>query len=101
MLHSQVSEPEKWVDAMADAGVSQFIFHIETTETPVELIEKIKAKGMKVCGYVSMSDRGACNCGCVCGYACLYVCIYLCVCVCARELTTEHAVPPRLFYRLG
>ena len=47
-LLTQVSEPEKWVDAMADAGVSQFIFHIEATQNPVELIESIKAKGMKV-----------------------------------------------------
>lgn len=27
--HLMVSEPEKWVDDFADAGASQYCFHIE------------------------------------------------------------------------
>jgi hypothetical protein len=34
---------------MADAGVSQFIFHIEATQNPGDLIAKVRAAGMKVC----------------------------------------------------
>lgn len=40
-----VSEPEKWVEPMANAGASQFIFHIEATENPAALIARIKNKG--------------------------------------------------------
>eukprot|EP00128_Syssomonas_multiformis_P005492 Colp12_sorted_trinity150504_noHs@27386 len=46
-LHMMVSEPEKWVDDMADAGGDQFTFHIEATKDPVALIHQIKAAGMK------------------------------------------------------
>lgn len=43
-----VSEPEKWVNDMADAGADQFTFHLEATSDPKKLIEQIQAAGMKV-----------------------------------------------------
>ncbi|KAJ3117517.1 hypothetical protein HDU96_006446 [Phlyctochytrium bullatum] len=45
--HLMVSEPEKWVDDFAKAGANMYTFHIEATKNPVELIDKIKSKGMK------------------------------------------------------
>ena len=46
--HMMVSEPEKWVKPMADAGTHQYTFHIEATENAGALIESIKSHGMKV-----------------------------------------------------
>ena len=48
-VHLMVSEPEKWVNDMADAGADQFTFHIEATNKPVALIRTVKKNGMK-CG---------------------------------------------------
>jgi ribulose-phosphate 3-epimerase len=47
-LHMMVSEPEKWVDEMADAGANQYTFHLEATENPRDLIKQIRNRGMKV-----------------------------------------------------
>eukprot|EP01100_Stratorugosa_tubuloviscum_P016060 TRINITY_DN991_c0_g1_i1.p1 TRINITY_DN991_c0_g1~~TRINITY_DN991_c0_g1_i1.p1 ORF type:complete len:222 (-),score=107.87 TRINITY_DN991_c0_g1_i1:67-732(-) len=46
--HLMVSQPEKWVDDFAAAGANQFTFHLEASANPLDLIEKIKSKGMKV-----------------------------------------------------
>jgi ribulose-phosphate 3-epimerase len=69
--HMMVSEPEKWVDGIKDAGGDQvrntcfwpqkktgdncyilaghqFTFHLESTSDPEALIAQIKATGMKV-----------------------------------------------------
>ncbi|KAJ5077242.1 ribulose-phosphate 3-epimerase [Anaeramoeba ignava] len=46
--HLMVSNPEKWVEDFAKSGATIFTFHIEATENPSELIEKIKSNGMKV-----------------------------------------------------
>ncbi|CAI2170717.1 931_t:CDS:2 [Funneliformis geosporum] len=46
--HLMVSNPEKWVDDFAKAGASMYCFHIEATNEPEALIEKIKKAGMKV-----------------------------------------------------
>ena len=43
-----VSNPEKWVNDMADAGGTQYTFHIEATSTPGECIRLIRESGMKV-----------------------------------------------------
>jgi len=43
-----VSEPKKWVQDMADAGASQFTFHLEATSDPMELIRLVRASKMKV-----------------------------------------------------
>jgi ribulose-phosphate 3-epimerase len=53
-VHMMVSEPAKWIQAVADAvgaGESkpaQFTFHIEATDDPKAVIEQIRATGMKV-----------------------------------------------------
>ncbi|XP_005091964.2 ribulose-phosphate 3-epimerase [Aplysia californica] len=47
-MHMMVSEPEKWVEGMADAGADMYTFHYEATDDPVGCIRKIKEAGMKV-----------------------------------------------------
>jgi ribulose-phosphate 3-epimerase len=47
-MHMMVSNPEKWVCDMADAGGTQYTFHVEATSTPDECIRLIKESGMKV-----------------------------------------------------
>ena len=47
-MHMMVENPEKWVKEMADAGASQYTFHLEATQTPEECIRKIKENGMLV-----------------------------------------------------
>eukprot|EP00760_Papus_ankaliazontas_P027140 PhM_4_TR316/c0_g1_i2/m.64433/K01783/rpe, RPE; ribulose-phosphate 3-epimerase len=46
--HLMVSKPEQWVEDMAKFGASQYTFHIEATEKPRELIQQIRATGMRV-----------------------------------------------------
>lgn len=44
-----VSEPGKWVESMADAGVDQYTFHIEPVESQVpNICRKVREAGMKV-----------------------------------------------------
>ena len=43
-----VSNPEQWIDDVAKAGADQYTFHYEATENHEQVIEKIRAKGMKV-----------------------------------------------------
>lgn len=47
-MHMMVENPEKWVKEMAEAGGSQYTFHLEATQTPEECIRLIKEAGMKV-----------------------------------------------------
>lgn len=50
-VHLMVTSPHLWVNDMAEAGATFFTFHIEATvdeEHCVNLINQIKAKGMKV-----------------------------------------------------
>lgn len=47
-VHLMVSNPEQWVDDMAAAGANIFTFHIEVEGHKIELIQKIRSKGMKV-----------------------------------------------------
>ncbi|KAL9715842.1 RIBULOSE-phosphate 3-epimerase [Leucoagaricus gongylophorus] len=45
--HMMVSEPEKWVDDIADAGGALYCFHYEATSDPVSLIHNIHRRGMR------------------------------------------------------
>ena len=50
-VHLMVSEPEKWVNDMSDAGADIFTFHIESLKNEIKiikLIKYIKLKNMKV-----------------------------------------------------
>ena len=38
-IHMMVSEPEKWVDEMADAGADQYTFHLEATGEGVRVVD--------------------------------------------------------------
>jgi ribulose-phosphate 3-epimerase len=48
--HVMVTNPEDYVDIMADAGADSFTFHIESTKDPLGMIKKIRAadRDMKV-----------------------------------------------------
>ncbi|KAI0660369.1 Ribulose-phosphate 3-epimerase [Cubamyces menziesii] len=45
--HMMVSEPDKWVDDIADAGGSLYCFHIEATSDPLAVIDHIHQRKMK------------------------------------------------------
>lgn len=53
--HMMVSRPEQWVESMAKSGASQYTFHIEATEAPVQLAKQIKEAGMR-CGIAIKPD---------------------------------------------
>ena len=38
---------------MADAGATQYTFHVEATEDPMQCIRKIREAGMKVCSHLN------------------------------------------------
>jgi ribulose-phosphate 3-epimerase len=46
-VHMMVSKPEQWVTDVADAGGSQFTFHLESTTDPMQLISDIHRAGMR------------------------------------------------------
>merc|ERR1719199_2104501 len=46
-VHLMVSEPEKWVLPMKDAGTDNFTFHLEATKDPEGLIRKVREAGMR------------------------------------------------------
>lgn len=47
--HMMVSEPVRWIEPMADAGVDQYTFHIEPVlENVLETCRKVREAGMKV-----------------------------------------------------
>ncbi|KAJ3323206.1 hypothetical protein HDU76_013696, partial [Blyttiomyces sp. JEL0837] len=45
--HLMVSNPEFWVDDFAKAGASNYTFHIEATNDPKSLIDRIHKAGMR------------------------------------------------------
>jgi ribulose-phosphate 3-epimerase len=50
-VHLMVTNPEKWIDDMADAGTDRFTFHIEVSDFGVDItdtIARVKGKGMAV-----------------------------------------------------
>jgi len=46
-VHMMVTRPEQWVEEMAKAGADNYTFHIEATESPEDLCQKIRKNGMK------------------------------------------------------
>jgi ribulose-phosphate 3-epimerase len=46
-VHLMVDSPETYVTSMANAGVQQLSFHIESSDDPEGLIKAIKATGMR------------------------------------------------------
>ena len=47
-VHLMIVHPEKYVKRFARAGAKILTFHYETVENPLEVIEMIKAEGVKV-----------------------------------------------------
>lgn len=47
-VHLMIVNPEKYITRFAKAGADILTFHYETVENPLEVIEKIKAEGIKV-----------------------------------------------------
>lgn len=47
-VHLMIVHPEKYVKRFAEAGAKILTFHYETVENPLEIIEMIKAEGIKV-----------------------------------------------------
>ncbi|XP_043289278.1 ribulose-phosphate 3-epimerase [Venturia canescens] len=46
--HMMVSNPEQWIEPMADAGVNQYTFHIEPVKDVPSLCRKVREAGMQV-----------------------------------------------------
>jgi len=44
-VHLMISEPAKYIDAFAEAGANHITFHIETTDRPELLVEKLHKLG--------------------------------------------------------
>ena len=47
-VHLMIVHPEKYISRFAKAGADILTFHYETVENPLEVIEMIKAEGIKV-----------------------------------------------------
>jgi ribulose-phosphate 3-epimerase len=47
-VHIMIVNPEKYVKRFARAGAEMLTFHYEATENPLEVIEMIRAEGIKV-----------------------------------------------------
>lgn len=66
-VHLMVDAPENYIEAFSKAGATRLTFHPETVKNPEEVIQKIKAAGMKA-GLafnpdkpVSISDEFLCS----------------------------------------
>ncbi|KAK1135627.1 hypothetical protein K0M31_000215 [Melipona bicolor] len=46
--HMMVSNPNQWIEPMADAGVNQYTFHVEPVEDVPSVCRKVREAGMKV-----------------------------------------------------
>lgn len=45
--HLMVVHPKEWIEKLVDAGFERIIFHIESEDDSIEVIESIKAKGLE------------------------------------------------------
>ncbi|OHB63332.1 MAG: hypothetical protein A2Y76_02775 [Planctomycetes bacterium RBG_13_60_9] len=43
--HLMISDPGKYIEAFAEAGADNITFHVETTDDPEKMIERIRALG--------------------------------------------------------
>uniref|UniRef100_A0A0K8T1K9 Ribulose-phosphate 3-epimerase n=1 Tax=Lygus hesperus TaxID=30085 RepID=A0A0K8T1K9_LYGHE len=46
--HMMVSNPDQWIEPMADAGVDQYTFHVESSPDVSATCRKVREAGMKV-----------------------------------------------------
>lgn len=46
--HLMVAHPKEWIDKLVDANFERIIFHIESEDKPLEVIEYVKSKGLEV-----------------------------------------------------
>jgi ribulose-phosphate 3-epimerase len=46
--HLMISDPGKYIDAFADAGSDHLTFHIESTDRPLEILNRIRDAGLSV-----------------------------------------------------
>jgi len=46
-VHLMVSNPEKWVKGMSEAGANNYTFHYEACKDPQQLIKDIQSSGMR------------------------------------------------------
>lgn len=46
--HLMVAHPKDWIDQLVNANFKRIIFHIESEDNPLEVIEYIKSKGLEV-----------------------------------------------------
>lgn len=45
--HLMVSHPKMWIERLVKAGFERIIFHIESEDDPIEVIESVKDKGLE------------------------------------------------------
>ncbi len=48
-VHLMIVHPEDYVERFCDAGAWSVGFHLEATDDPMPILEKIKAKGVRTC----------------------------------------------------
>ena len=53
--HLMVEKPEEWMERICDAGCDQFLFHIEATKVPLDIIRYVHARGLS-CGIAVLID---------------------------------------------
>ena len=53
--HLMVESPENWMEEICDAGVDQFLFHIEATERPLEILDYVQGRNLS-CGIAVLID---------------------------------------------
>lgn len=46
--HLMVAHPKEWIDELVDAGFERIIFHIESDDNTLEVLEYIKNKGLEI-----------------------------------------------------
>lgn len=47
-VHMMVAKPLQWIEPMADAGCSQYTYHVEAAQDQAEVIRRVREAGMRV-----------------------------------------------------